>query len=58
VGTSLEVYPANSLVDFSRGRIVFVGKGTSRLNRYVDLLVNEDIDSFFRSVSFYLKDLW
>ena len=57
VGTSLEVYPANSLVDFSRGRIVFVGKGTSRLNRYVDLLVNEDIDSFFRRVFFYLKDL-
>ena len=57
VGTSLEVYPANLLVDFARGRVVFVGKGVSRLSRYVDLLVNEDIDSFFRKVSFHLKDL-
>jgi len=57
VGTSLEVYPANLLVSLARGRVLFVGKGHSNLNRYFDLIVNEDIDNFFKSVTFYLQDL-
>lgn len=58
VGTSLEVFPANSLVDFARGRIVFVGKGVSKLNRYADLIVDKDIDEFFREVYVHLEDLF
>jgi NAD-dependent deacetylase len=57
IGTSLEVYPANLLADFSRGKTVFVGKTTNTLMRYFDLHVDIDIDSFFKGVYSYLKDL-
>jgi NAD-dependent deacetylase len=57
VGTSCKVYPANMLLDFARGKIVFVGKGDIRVPCSLNLIVSEDIDTFFREVSGHIEDI-
>ncbi len=49
VGSSLSVYPANSLVHYCKGKKVAVVKD-ARLYGFYDCLVNEDADEFFRKV--------
>ena len=57
VGSSLTVYPASMLANFARGRIVVISKGDVNIDPgRVDIIKREDIDSFFRNVSKYLKE--
>ena len=57
VGSSLVVYPASILSDFARGRIVVVADGDIDIDpTRVDIMVKQDIDSFFKNVSKYLKE--
>ncbi len=55
VGTSLEVYPAATLYEYAKGRIVAVVKGLKAFGGRFDCLVQEDTDEFFKRVSSYLN---
>ncbi len=58
IGSSLTVYPAAMLSDFARGRVVVVSKGKVNISpAKADLIVDSNIDSFFKDVSKYLKEV-
>jgi NAD-dependent deacetylase len=54
LGTSLEVYPANLLVEYAKGYKVLVSKSKTSFDRYFDISVYEDLDTFFMEVSKFL----
>ncbi len=52
IGTSLKVYPASMLPQFTRGKIIVVGSGDINLKFITPyLVVRRDIDEFFKEVS-------
>ncbi len=54
VGSALAVYPAAMLPEFASGKIIVISKGKVNIDPVsVNLIINEDIDNFFREVSKY-----
>lgn len=52
IGSALAVYPAAMLPNFARGKLVVVSKGEVNIDPIsVDLMIDQDIDNFFRDVS-------
>ncbi|BAL81409.1 SIR2 family NAD-dependent protein deacylase [Caldisericum exile] len=50
LGTSLEVYPANSLVQFARGNKILINKKETEMDYLFDIVVHEDLDNFFKEL--------
>ena len=55
LGTSLEVYPANMLVDFAKGARVIVNKQLTRMDDEFDFVFHEDLDEFASKLESILK---
>jgi NAD-dependent deacetylase len=51
IGTSLTVHPAAFLPQYARGKIVVVNKGSVHMDNDRAVIVDEDIDAFFRQVA-------
>jgi NAD-dependent deacetylase len=51
IGTSLTVFPAASLPDFATGKIVVVTQGDVRVRWRRTLVVDAEIETFFRAVA-------
>ena len=50
IGTSLKVFPANSLLTYRKGKLVIINKSTTDYDNKADLLVNEDIKDVFENL--------
>ncbi|MGC8690378.1 MAG: SIR2 family NAD-dependent protein deacylase [Caldisericum sp.] len=50
LGTSLEVYPANTLVQFARGSKILVNKTKTSMDYIFDFVIHEELDTFFKEL--------
>jgi len=55
MGTSLEVYPANMLLDFAKGARVIVNKQPTHMDGEFDFVFHEDLDEFASKLESILK---
>lgn len=50
LGTSLEVYPANTLVNFAKGTRILVNKTYTSMDYMFDFVIHDDLDEFFKKL--------
>jgi len=59
LGTSLEVYPANMLLEYAKGFKILVNKNKTQLDKFFDYVFYEDLDEFFKKLqTIYRKEAY
>jgi len=55
LGTSLEVYPANTLVQYASGKRILVNIRKTQMDYYFDFVIHEDLDEFFERLEDFME---